>query len=222
MKDYSKYHFDDTNEKLFGDATYMFEIMLNSNVAEDIVVDGLQHRAIITTKYSNNLQQSVKRVTAKMDVFNIGSVIEYAGKTWLLVSVPEKFLVNQSGLMKLCNNKLMWKSDSVLFETPCILTVGRRFDSFVDPRETVITQDGIAFALVQANSDTEKIGANYRFVLSGKVYSVEGIDNLTYAYDGDGLISLTLKIDEAKPNDDFVNGIADNSRLTQNGKGWDK
>lgn len=60
---------------------------------------------------------------------------------------------------------------------------------------------------VQKNSSSSIIKPNMRFIVNGFPYSVETVDNVTL----DNIIKIVVKTDTIKPNDDLVNGIADNS-----------
>ena len=60
---------------------------------------------------------------------------------------------------------------------------------------------------VQKNSVSSIIKPNMRFIVNGFPYSVETVDNVTL----DNIIKVVVKTDTVKPNDDLVNGIADNS-----------
>ncbi len=60
---------------------------------------------------------------------------------------------------------------------------------------------------VQKNNASSIIKPNMRFIVNGFPYSVETVDNVTL----DNIIKVVVKTDTIKPNDDLVNGIADNS-----------
>jgi hypothetical protein len=166
-----------------------------ANAGRDILINGLETRALITNKKVNpNFDDKYITTTTKI---NKGDRIKYNDLYWLIVSeVNNKRYDKYKGVIRACNHIIGFKIDNKPVCIPVIAygsTIGIKTNNFFNVPENKIILS------MQKNEITSKIKINDNFVIWNKKYIVEGID-----YTEKGLIFLHCDQQIGENNIQFV------------------
>lgn len=146
--------------------------------------------------------------------FNLGSIVEYESIKWLMIDFNNNDLFPLAAIQK-CNEELRWvDGNNISHSVPCVVNKS--------PMERIIVRnssndipivDQMMYVLVNYENVASMIKHSQRFILNSQAYSVNGVDDLSYVYNGKGIVQIILKFTESNDKDDMVNKIADNSHL---------
>lgn len=203
LKDaYNKSMINGINKHFKDDLSY--KSILIENVATDV-------RIVTTDRYSEKTLLFPPSTTV-----SIGSYCMIDSQTWV---ISELFAnaTYPSATILLCNETLKWKDkNGVTKSYACAVNRGNRgaLNSTNGGQFNVQLPNGYLYIDVQINADTRILQVSQRLILNGRVYKIDGIDNITQTINGAGLLKLTIKPDTViSQYDDFVNSVADNSVL---------
>lgn len=143
--------------------------------------------------------------------FDIGGVVEDEIGKWLIFDFIKDDVMPKA-MIKKCNELLRWKfSGGTLNEQPVFIEPYHTFE-LSDIEKDFMDFDTVTGGLniyVQLNSETLKIELSHRFVFGTKVYEVIGIDDVTFADNGIGLLKLKMTLTPIQ-KDNLVGKIGDN------------
>jgi hypothetical protein len=222
MKDYSNYHPSYRN-KILNDGYIEFGLRKDSLEGYDVTVDGTDTKLIITDKY-NNPNGDLKKITGDIGIFNIGSVVVYQNKNWIVIQSTQDNPIYQSGIIQKSNNTLKFYSTStlstdenpILYEVPCI--VSNKITLGINETTHISLPDKTVMVTVPNNSETLQIYEGQRFVLGRNTYKCDGIDEITIS----GLLNLRMSQTQKDENDDVENGVAVKTTIEEKSSkgGW--
>lgn len=210
MRDFRDYRPPAKDNHLWS-AKKIFAEQLQDN-GEDILVDGVPVRALITT-YTNPLNENKEdRRLRCLDNVEIkkGSYVEYEDNTWMVFTKPKL----ESKVYKLC--KILECNDVLTFQDKETLEIITKPCILLD--KSSVYNDGLKTGVITLQDDQIAIKVPFhpkiaefpikkRFIFQHSVvYELTQVDILTQK----GLITLTMKRDqESKTNDNFDLNIAD-------------
>lgn len=215
MKDYSNYHDINIVTKIEHDANLIFESSLNGIEGKDVVINDLQTKAVITSKYNNKIGE-LKYIFARHNEINRGSLINYDNEYWLVTTIPNNNGVFKKGEIQLCNSTFPIQTDktSILLtdeqgnpilniygdeqfiisggepiNIPCIVETSY---STKDNNIQLPLPDNSIKVIIQYNN-SPKLKLNYEFEMYGEKYTIVHIDR-SKVINGIGLLIITAKV----------------------------
>ena len=195
-----------------------FEEYLNASPnKKTITVNEVSY--VVTIQDGSALDNDIedKIILSKIsDEFNIGDIISWDNKTWLIYWKEIKTIKNCNRIkMQECNNILKYYKDYILYESPCIMSNSSISKGNIKANESkFITLAADEYIVTCSNNvDNSHIDENTRFILNRKAYQVVGIDDLTKS----GLLYIKIKETVITANDNKSLGIADyyNNQITR-------
>jgi|GEM_PF-4004450 len=209
-----------TNNTLFGDdftkniqtqeAKDRFDIQrYQSNEGFAVKVDGIAEQVAIQIHVSplSADREMVKIVSSLQCNIKTGSVIEWDGKTSIVVSKMNETTAYKYANMSESNNSLLFypptnpNENTLLCDVPAIVGKGNislSVDKFVS-----LASDEYLITCTN-NIDSSKIDESNRFILGAKVYKILGIDDIGTL----GLLEIKVKEDVFCEDDNRELGIA--------------
>lgn len=153
-------------------------------------------------------------------IVNVGGVVEIDNMFFLVTDFTTDQIISKARLT-VCADIIKWYDSKGNLKQHHL--VGDNISRFiVQNSQGTQVAGNYTFVYVQRNEETDSIVASQRFIIGGRPYSVMGIDNITNVdSNGVGLTQLTLTVATFNPNDDLVNGIADNTFLNEKDKSND-
>lgn len=141
------------------------------------------------------------------DSIRQGEYIHWNNHTWICLGVDTQYQNKQKGLIYQCLlYSMKWIDKNGLHEFPFYSESKVLRDPLSDGRAISLVEDTV-IAFLQNNDETIEIKENLRFAFGvDSVYRV--IERIDFAIDN--TIKVIMKKDERRPEDDFVNGIAEN------------
>ena len=190
-----------TNDKMLS----TFEILVNSNYAEDIIADGINTKGIFD--YSKNAQDVktktelasyMKELWIEVGSSNVGSVVKHTDKislienTYIVVSKQEDMDGYDVCYTQRCNNILQfYSSTSTLHSIPCIISKG---SISLDEQKIISTLDSEIAVQISNTSITRQIGMNNVFKIGIRSWKVTNIDDITV----NGLLLIKMQYSEVE------------------------
>jgi hypothetical protein len=149
--------------------------------------------------------------------FNLGSLVEFNDYKWLMIDFTDSDLFPLAAIQK-CNEELRWKDETdTLHSIPCVVNKSPMERILIrNSSNDVPIVDQMMYVLVNYEDVATLIKTSQRFILGNQAYRVNGVDDLTFVYNGKGLVQIILKFTESNHADDMENKIADNSHLINN------
>ena len=182
-----------------------FEILINSNYAEDIIADGINTKGIFD--YSKNAQDVktktelasyMKELWIEVGSSNVGSVVKHTDKislienTYIVVSKQEDMDGYDVCYTQRCNNILQfYSSTSTLHSIPCIISKG---SISLDEQKIISTLDSEIAIQISDTSITRQIPMNYVFKIGMRSWKVTNIDDITV----NGLLLIKMVYSEVE------------------------
>jgi len=181
-----------------------FEILINSNYAENIIADGISTKCIFD--YSKTSQDTktelafyTKEMWIEVGITSVGSVVKYTDKvslienTYIVVSKQEHIDGYDVCYIQRCNNTLQfYDSSSILHSIPCIISKG---SISLDEQKIISTLDSEIAVQISDTDITRQIEMNYIFKLGLRSWQVTNIDDITV----NGLLILRMVYNETEP-----------------------
>jgi len=206
-----------------------FEILINSNYAENIIADGINTKGIFD--YSKNTQEVktktelasyMKELWIEVGSSNVGSVVKHTDKislienTYIVVSKQEDMDGYDVCYIQKSNNTLkFYDENSILYDVPCIVSSNVTLNSTENNYMTL--PDKTFIVIAQNTSETIQIVEGMRFILGINAYKVDSIEDVSVI----GLLHIRMSFSQKNSGDDFVNRIAVQTSSTSNiGGGW--
>ena len=180
-----------------------FEILINSNYAENIIADGISTKCIFD--YSKTSQDTktelafyTKEMWIEVGITSVGSVVKYTDKvslienTYIVVSKQEHIDGYDVCYIQRCNNTLQfYDSSSILHSIPCIISKG---SISLDEQKIISTLDSEIAVQISDTDITRQIEMNYIFKLGLRSWQVTNIDDITV----NGLLILRMVYSEVE------------------------
>ena len=181
-----------------------FEILVNSDKAEDIVVDNTTNTKCIfdyskTSKDTKTeLASYTKEMWIEVGIISVGSVVKHTDKvslienTYIVVSKQEDSNGYDLCYIQRCNNTLQfYDSSSTLHSIPCIISKGL---ISLDEQKVISTLDSEIAIQISNTSITRQIGMNDVFKIGMRNYSVTDINDITV----NGLLLIKMQYSEVE------------------------
>lgn len=210
MKDYSSYY-PTLNECIADNGKVLFEQQLLGVEGEDAKVDGVNIRILVQNSLNPYSEDGeLRAISCRLTtVISRGSVLEFDGDTYLMVSDIDENLIHKSGKAKKCNTSIKYLNEyNDEREYPCFYTKFGKGNDGTKELGMMTIGDNKTSILIQNNEHTIKFNKEQanRFIIGNKVYSVSDVDSAEYP----GLLFIILEEDEASKNDNFDTRIAEN------------
>lgn len=144
------------------------------------------------------------------DSIRQGEYIHWNGDIWICLGVDKQYDNKQKGLIYQCLESTMnWVDQDGYHSFPFWSQSKVLRDPLSDGRAISLVEDTLE-VFMQKNEETLTIKENLRFAFGvDSVFRV--IERIDFAIDN--TIKVIMKKDERRPNDDFVNGIAENTLI---------
>jgi len=190
--------------KAHGHALSTFMVLINSDIAEDIVVDDTINIKCIfdyskTSKDTKTeLASYIKEMWIEVGIISVGSVVKYTDKvslienTYIVVSKQEDSKGYDLCYIQRCNNTLkFYDSTSTLHSIPCIISKG---SISLDEQKIISTLDSEVAVQISNTSITRQIEMNYVFKIGMRNYTVTDINDITV----NGLLLIKMVYSEVE------------------------
>ena len=145
-----------------------------------VVIDNTTTQVIIQShlnplnegKYDKKIHMPINTIV------NTGSIIEWEGNKWIIVSNIDNLQAYKTASMIKCNNNTLqfYDSTSTLHQIPCIVTKG---SISLDEQKIISTLDSEIAVQISNTSITRQIPMNYVFKIGLRNYTVVNIDDIT-------------------------------------------
>ena len=191
--------------KAHGHALSTFMVLINSDIAEDIVVDDTINIKCIfdyskTSKDTKTeLASYIKEMWIEVGIISVGSVVKYTDKvslienTYIVVSKQEDSKGYDLCYIQRSNNTLQfYDSTSTLHSIPCIISKGI---ISLDEQKIISTLDSEIAIQISNTSITRQIPMNYVFKIGLRSWKVTNIDDITIS----GLLIMKMVYSEVEP-----------------------
>jgi len=214
-------YFDDYQKRLNASGTNEADAFKNSTINfidrafsnspnyRLVPVDGVDTECRIINTDSFKTRDMILRPGSRV---NIGSLVVVDSYYFLITDFVYDNIISKARLT-IASDMLRWKNkDGVIKQYHLVGETASRFNMIERANSDFVSSQ--AYFYVQRNPDTDTIVPSQRFIIGGKVYHVIGIDNVTNTdSNGLGISQLIMSATPSSANDDFINGIADNSFL---------
>ena len=190
--------------KAHGHALSTFMVLINSDIAEDIVVDDTINIKCIfdyskTSKDTKTeLASYIKEMWIEVGIISVGSVVKYTDKvslienTYIVVSKQEDSKGYDLCYIQRSNNTLLfYDSSSTLHSIPCIISKG---SISLDEQKIISTLDSEVAIQISNTSITRQIPMNYVFKIGLRNYTVTDINDITV----NGLLLIKMVYSEVE------------------------
>ena len=146
----------------------------------------------------------------------LGTYYIFDDSYWLTVNKDTLNRIDGDIIVRRCNNWLKWRDSNnkiCAYPVVCEYEVSRGTPR--PDKDTIPTPTNTISLIIQANDSTLKLGVNQRFIISGRVYKLESMNNylMPSAYGKQEILYYKVSLDEISPYDDFENGIAYNGNI---------
>ena len=149
-------------------------------------------------------------------VVNTGSIVEWEGNKWIIISNIDNLQAYKTASMIKSNNTLQfYDSTSTLHSIPCIISKG---SISLDEQKIISTLDSEIAIQISNTSITRQIPMNYVFKIGMRNYSVTDINDITV----NGLLLIKMvysEVEQVVPTHnysvDILNGLT--ASITQSG-----
>lgn len=209
MKDYGDEYYDNPNQRIIDDSTYMFIETLGSVEAKDVYIDDILSKAYITNSSNPNNENKEERTINVLveQPIKTGSYIKgYDEGVYLVISGVDNHISHKEAKIRKCNYILKWMDENGLHKQPCIVINNTKYTGGTKSQSGFVEVDAMVNIMTQSNDDTKKISYGKRLFTMKNAWQVTLIDNITT----ENVLSWTLGKDSLNNEiDDIVNGICD-------------
>jgi len=194
-----------TDSSLFGD-DYAKNVQLQqakdrydiqryqSNEGSSVMIDDITTQVIIQS-HLNPLNEGKydKKIHMPIDtIVNTGSIVEWEGNKWIIVSNIDNLQAYKTVSMIKSNNTIkFYDSSSTLHTIPCIISKG---SISLDEQKIISTLDSEIAVQISNTSITRQIPMNYVFKIGLRNYMVVNIDDITV----NGLLLIKMAYSEVE------------------------
>lgn len=215
MRDYSNYHSVSANDKMLYDGKELFKKSLSSLEGHDVLINGVEKRAVIQSKFLNHLRGDIKTIMTEMDELSMGDIITHNGDNWLTIFLTDDYIAYLKGAMQRCNEKLRWiNHNGESIEVDCVISKSPLDRIFLkSTSHDIPIVDGFVYIVCPLNEFTSTIQHKQRFIMGSQVYEITGVDDVTNVIKEKGVIQFIARYGISKSSDNVENKIADNSHL---------
>lgn len=209
MKDYSNYY-PSYKELMLESGSFILEHQLNGFEGEDVVIDGISTKALVTYHQNpiNEFQENRKITVLREETIKRGSYVKTISndRQFLIISeINDNDLVKYA-LMRETNHNLKWiDSDNKLITRPCIWSSKTLYTTGVKEEELITLPDGKVGLQLPVDADTDKLDKTCEFIFNKNKYKITYLNRVEF----NGL--LLLICEEGLPHssaDDIINEIA--------------
>lgn len=203
----NKDYIGDMSDKLStqrNNAISQFQIQINSNLAESIILNSITYKSII----KDQKDSLAKIIQMNQGIMKYGDYITYQNETYLVTSkVESKDLDYDISNILVCNSKLRFKAivNNVeeIIEIPSIINKGVLSvteNKYFDTMDNQLTCT-IGYSEINKINYIKSTENPTRFVLGGKTWFTKGIDNIsnminsTSTTEKQGTITIKLESD---------------------------
>jgi hypothetical protein len=221
MNDYSNYR-PPAKDNLLWSADKIFRKQLDES-GEDVIIDNVVTNAIIkqhSNPFNEDKEDRKFRCLHEIDIHR-GSIVDYDGYKWIVVSEVDSYKVYKSAKIQKSNNILKLIKNEVLIEVPCIISKSLSWK--VDRTKLVSLPDSQVLCTIPNNQDTQSVAVNQIYSLGNRNnFKIVAVDDITMV----GLLILTMEstIEEShsipepqQPTEDITIVITGNATI-QKGK----
>jgi len=161
---------------------------------KSVIIDDVTTQVIIQShlnplnegKYDKKIHMPIETVV------NTGSIVEWEGSKWIIVSNIDNLQAYKTASMIKCNNTLQfYDSSSTIHQIPCIISKGL---ISLDEQKIISTLDSEIAIQISNTSITRQIPMNYIFKLGMRNYTVTDINDITV----NGLLILRMVYSEVE------------------------
>ena len=203
MQDYSNYR-PSPKDNILWSANKVFNQQLEDN-GFDIIIDDIETKALIRPKYQGNEFYNFNHIKVIKDYGNVGSIVEYKNKKWIIVTLSDDNEIYKEGIIQLCNNILsiqigtertqvgtdplgrpIYEDTPIMVDYPCIVDSKLLYNRFLIKNEAIQLPDGrINVAVSYKENHGIKLGV--KFHMYNTTYEIMDVD-FTDVRDGKGVI----------------------------------
>jgi hypothetical protein len=213
MKDYSTYY-PSINGRVVNDTEILFREKLNTLDGCDVMIDEIAHRVIIHnhTNPLDEYKEDRKLLCLNEADIHRGSYVEYDNETYLVVTDIDKNEVFKTCKIRKCNNILTFiNSLNKPTTIPCILSNRTLYSDGLSSSNYITLPDGKRSCMIPLNEETKQFYINQRFIFNhNAVFTISQPDDYTQ----NGILTLTMTQVEFTPNDDKINNLAYNEKIS--------
>jgi hypothetical protein len=203
--------------KYYDNVISEFDILIKSNRADAVIIDGIQTKALIDYNSSftlSKLKSNVSTIQVRPNEMKVGSYVEVKKYTdvtetitHLVTEIESMRLKYMLGYMTICNNSLTYKNSlNIVSSIPCIIDSQVVFTDGLVDEKYYKTSDKIINVQISKNEDTSKFYLKQRFVINhNKVFYISSIND----YGNVGILTITMNEDIPRESDDLINNIAE-------------
>lgn len=207
MKSYGDEYYDNPNQRVIDDSTYMFIETLNSVEGKDVYIDDVLSKAYITNSSNPNNENKEERTINVLveQPIKTGSYIKgYDEGIYLTISGVDNHISHKEAKIRRCNYILKWMESGILNSQPCIVTNNTKYTGGTKSQSNFTEVDAMVNITIQMNKNTDKISYGKRFYTMKNAWRVTLIDDITT----ENVFSWTLGKDSINYEiDDVINGI---------------
>ena len=184
-----------SKEEIVSDVKENFDIRrYYSAEGKSVIIDNTTTQVIIQS-HLNPLNEGKydKKIHMPVDtVVNTGSIVEWEGSKWIIVSNIDNLQAYKTASMIKCNNTLQfYSSTSTLHSIPCIISKG---SISLDEQKIISTLDSEIAVQISNTSITRQIPMNYIFKIGMRNYTVTDINDITV----NGLLLIKMVYSEVE------------------------
>lgn len=138
-------------------------------------------------------------------IFSLGEYVEIDNKVWIITDFNLNYIYPKATVY-MCNEAIKWKDkDGIVHSYPCAI-LNWYFYNPEEFHQLVFVRTEI-HVLIKNDDFVKTLYPSQRFILGSQVYQLLGINDISKK----DICQLRLDITLKKPEDDFENGIADNT-----------
>ena len=184
-----------SKEEIVSDVKENFDIRrYYSAEGKSVIIDNTTTQVIIQS-HLNPLNEGKydKKIHIPVDtIVNTGSIVEWEGSKWIIVSNIDNLQAYKTASMIKCNNTLQfYSSTSTLHSIPCIISKG---SISLDEQKIISTLDSEIAIQISNTSITRQIEMNNVFRIGLRSWQVTNIDDITV----NGLLILRMVYSEVE------------------------
>ena len=159
MKSYGDEYFDNPNQRVIDDSTYMFIETLNSVEGDDIYIDDIEAKAYITNTISTNSETKEERTISVLveQPIKTGNYIKgYDDGVYLVTSDVDNHISHKQAKIRKCNHLLKWMCKGNLFTSMSISTNQTKYTLGTDSVANSIIEGDSRFQIQLPYNDITK------------------------------------------------------------------
>ena len=168
-----------SKEEIISDVKENFDIRrYYSTEGKSVIIDNTATQVIIQShlnplnegKYDKKIHMPIETIV------NTGSIVEWEGNKWIIVSNVDNLQAYKTASMIKSNNTLQfYDSTSTLHSIPCIISKG---SISLDEQKIISTLDSEIAIQISNTSITRQIPMNYVFKIGMRNYTIVNIDDI--------------------------------------------